>query len=748
MAAVPLLRPGQNCQRVARAGRAALLIDADAYFSAFARAALRARHSIVIVGWDFHSGTRLHLGKRHIPDVLGDFLNFLVQRRRTLKVYILTWEYPLVFAWGRESAPVYKLGWHPHRRVNFRYDDRCPVGAALHQKIVTIDGAMGFCGGIDLTRSRWDTSEHRARDPRRCDPGESVPYPPFHDLMLAVDADAARALHDLASERWANATGRSLPPPDAAADPWPLELPPTFTQVDVGVARTLPPFDGQPSVAEIRTLYLDLIAAARRYIYIENQYFTAEELGDALAGRLMEPNGPEVIVVLRHLVCGWVEAPAMRTMRTVLLRKLRAADRYGRFRAYYPCMPGLPPDQCCDLHSKLMIVDDEWLRVGSANFANRSMGFDTECDLLIEARGERRTERAIASSRNRLLAEHLELPEGAVREAIESHVSLVAAIDSLGSAGRQERRRRLEPFWDLPEPSPALVAVATVVDPGLPVPLEIEPAESSIPIPSLAGESRLPIPASVGVAALAAGLTLLWHSGVSAPLTDALRAAELARSVAGNAWIVPLILVAYTPAALVLFPRPLITLFAVVALGPRLGFVCSFAGVMLSAAVTYLLGCRLNRSFVRRLAGRRLGRVSRFLYHRGAAAMAAVRLVPLAPFAVVNLVAAAMGVRPWRFLVGTALGLLPGTLVATLFGEELAQWLRDPHSINIALCAAAVAALVTSGWAVHRWFATSRERPGYVPGGEHDASRASRFAGHSSARQTGRTNDRVAAAAD
>ena len=85
MAAVSVLRPGTNCQRVARAGRAALLIDAEAYFGAFARAALRAQRSIVIVGWDFHSATRLHLGRPHVPDVLGEFLNFLVQRRSTLR---------------------------------------------------------------------------------------------------------------------------------------------------------------------------------------------------------------------------------------------------------------------------------------------------------------------------------------------------------------------------------------------------------------------------------------------------------------------------------------------------------------------------------------------------------------------------------------------------------------------------------------------------------------------------------------
>ena len=73
-----LFRPGQNCYRVARAHRAALLIDGEAYFRAFAAAALRATHSIVIVAWDFHSQTRLHSSEEGVPEQLGDFLNFLV----------------------------------------------------------------------------------------------------------------------------------------------------------------------------------------------------------------------------------------------------------------------------------------------------------------------------------------------------------------------------------------------------------------------------------------------------------------------------------------------------------------------------------------------------------------------------------------------------------------------------------------------------------------------------------------------
>ena len=114
----------------------------------------------------------------------------------------------MIFGLDREWAPLYGLGWKPHRRVHFRYDNTHPVGGSHHQKIVVIDDRVAFCGGIDLTCRRWDTCAHARRDAQRVRQG--APYPPFHDLMMAVEGDAARALGDLVRERWRKATGETL----------------------------------------------------------------------------------------------------------------------------------------------------------------------------------------------------------------------------------------------------------------------------------------------------------------------------------------------------------------------------------------------------------------------------------------------------------------------------------------------------------------------------------------------------------
>ena len=153
------------------------------------------------------------------PALLGDFLNYLVRRRRGLHVHVLNWDYPMVFGADREFPPLYGFGWRPQRRVQVRYDDTHPIAGSQHQKIVVIDDAIAFVGGLDLTERRWDSPAHKAEDERRVCGGK--PYPPFHDVMARVDGEAAAALGEGARARWLNATGRRIREAAPGADPWP-----------------------------------------------------------------------------------------------------------------------------------------------------------------------------------------------------------------------------------------------------------------------------------------------------------------------------------------------------------------------------------------------------------------------------------------------------------------------------------------------------------------------------------------------
>ena len=252
---------GRTCWRLARAGRVAFLVDGAAYFAAVAAAVERAERSILVLGWDVHSGIRLRRDgrPRELPDALGDFLATLLSRRAALHANILAWDFAMIYALEREPLALFGRAWRKHPRLHFQLDANHPVGASHHQKVVVVDDAVAFVGGLDLAACRWDTSEHLAEDPRRVDPGFGH-YPPFHDVQMVVDGDAAAALGELARERWRRATGDRIPPATkVGTDPWPPGLAPELEDVDVGIARTDPAWQGRPRISEVEALHLEAI---------------------------------------------------------------------------------------------------------------------------------------------------------------------------------------------------------------------------------------------------------------------------------------------------------------------------------------------------------------------------------------------------------------------------------------------------------------------------------------------------------
>jgi phospholipase D1/2 len=685
-----LFRPGANCASVAHADRVAFIVDAEDYFRTFMQAAEKAERSITILAWDFDSRTPLCNDHRKEQCILlGDFLNDLARRNRHLRIRILDWDYPIVFGTDRETPPTLGWSWKPHRRIDFRFDDTHPVGGSHHQKIVVIDDKLAFSGGLDLTNKRWDTREHAADDPRRV--FDDKPYPPFHDVMIAVDGDAARALAEIAYGRWKDATGErlSMKPARGGSDPWPDELHVDVRDVKVAVSRTSPATDATTGFHEIEALYLDMIAKARDYIYIENQYFTSQTLGEALKRRLTEPDGPEIYVVTRLLSHGWLEEVTMTALRTRLVRELREADRHGKLQVAYPYVQGLCEGTCLDIHSKVMIVDDEWLRIGSANLSNRSMGMDTECDVTIEANGKAEVARAIRGFRDGLLAEHSGCEVDPVARAVQRCGSMAAAVESLGTDGRCLKT------LEAPELSKSMLKLAEIGDPAEPL-LETIVTRTE---PEKRAAKRFPLRRVAwflgGAVAAALALAFLWTHTPLADLISRENAAALADRLAGY-WWTPLVLVlAYTPASFIMFPRWLITMTAVLAFGPWKGFAFGFAGILLAAAATFLPGRLVGRERVERMAGPRLKRIAKFMQQRGIIAVTAVRLVPIAPFPIVNLVMGALRVRLGHFLLGTFLGMLPGMLAATVLSDQLAAALEEPARVNGWLIAAAVLGLAT-----------------------------------------------------
>jgi phospholipase D1/2 len=694
-----ILAEGRNCWRIARAQRAAFLIDGAAYFAAFAAAAEQARESIFIVGWDVDSRAPVVHDRegRTPPTELGSFLNALVSRRRRLHVYILDWDFAMLFALEREPLPRLKLGWRTHRRVHFSLDGGHPVGASHHQKIVVVDDALAFVGGIDLAIKRWDTPAHHADDPRRADP-RGQPYPPVHDIQMAVDGEAAAALGKLVRQRWERATSRRIGTiHQGRADPWPAFLKPDLENISVAISRTQPVYNGNTGVREVEALYLDAIAAARQSIYIEAQYFTSTTIGEALAKRLEEPRGPEVVLILPRDGAAWLEQNTMTVLRARLLRRLRAADRFGRLGVYYPVVPKLG-DGCINVHSKVLVVDETLVRIGSSNLSNRSMGLDTECDLTIEAGGEARIERAIGDFRDRLLGEHLGTPPERVAEIVAAKQSLIATVESSSGSAR-----RLEPLdAEVPTWHDRLLPDAKILDPERPIAPEML-IEPYIPQDNRQLGGRRLMRSAIFLLILV-GLAAAWRW---TPLGDWLEVATLAEWVRPlrDHPLAPVVMIgAYVVGGLVVAPITVLILATAVAFGPLLGFTYSLLGCLMSAMLTYGVGSLIGRETVRRFAGSRVSRLSQRIARHGLAAILIVRIVPVAPFTVVNIIAGASEVRFRDFMLATFLGMLPGLLVMTFFGNRLESAIRDPKAESFIILAALVVALVlVTAWLRRRF---------------------------------------------
>ncbi|NRO98484.1 hypothetical protein GWC77_21405 [Paraburkholderia sp. NMBU_R16] len=698
-----LLEAGRNCTTIRRADRFAVLIDGEAYFSVLREALTRARHTIFIVGWDINSRIRLVPDGANdgFPEPLAEFLQALGARRRHLRIYILAWDFAMIYAFEREWLPVYQTSWRSHHALSFRLDGTHPRGASHHQKYVVIDDRLAFVGGMDLTRSRWDTPAHAVDDPRRRDPNGKT-YGPFHDVQTMFDGDAARAIGELARQRWLRACGRSIPVqaepvPGEAPDPWPPDATVELRDVMLGISLTEPPHLGRQPLQHVRNLTADLIAAAREHIYIENQYFTAAVVRESLASRLAEPDGPDVAVVVPRMQSGWLQEATMGVLRARLHRALVETDIHGRYRMYCPHIEGLG-SRCLNVHSKVTIVDDRAITIGSANLNNRSMVLDTECNIAIDANGDPKVRAAIARWRNRLLGEHLDVPEAECQKALGRTGRLHDAIASLA----RDDGRTLQPFTPvITSDLDAVVPISAWLDPEQPIEPEALVHEF---VPEEHGRSLTARLLLLGTLVLAiVVLTVLWRF---TPLGRDINLASIVhwgRRI-GALPLAPLIVLGgYVVAAVLSVPITVLIAATGLAFGAWPGLGYALGGTLLAAAATYGIGVALGRDAVRRLAGARANRLSERIGRRGIVTMMVLRLLPIAPFTVVNLVAGASHISLRDYLLGTMLGMLPGTVLTVTFAHQLLATIRHPGGGAWATLVAIGAALVGASVLLQRW---------------------------------------------
>jgi phosphatidylserine/phosphatidylglycerophosphate/cardiolipin synthase-like enzyme len=459
--------------RLARVEASAVLVDARVYYRAFYRAALGAKRSILLAGWQFDTSVSLLRGddarRAELPVELVPFLSALCEREPELRVHVLAWDYSIAYAFEREWMQELKFALSTPERVRFEFDRHPNATGSHHQKFAVIDGAVGFAGGMDICDERWDDRDHAPLQPlRRNTSGE--PCRPNHEVQAVVTGEAAAVLSEIFRERWLGATG------DVLALPAPRpELAVAFARSDlgahaelplaashVGILRTNVASDGSVDREIFRALRAALLGA-EHLVYIETQYFTSRSVAQALLERLYDTSKPklELVIVLPRVADSGKEAFAVGETQRMVLGALGAAARATGHPIRFLCSVADDAERqtgATFIHSKVVVVDDSVLCVGSANMTERSMGYDTELSLFWESDGDAALERDIRRVRASLVAEHAHRS----LDEIEAAPSLVAVIDPwLASSSTRLRACQFEP-------TPPNVVKSMIFDPGGP----------------------------------------------------------------------------------------------------------------------------------------------------------------------------------------------------------------------------------------------------------------------------------------
>jgi len=306
--------------------------------------------------------------------------------------------------------------------------------------------------------------------------------------------------------------------------------------------------------------------------------------------------------------------------------------------------------------------------------------------------------RAIADVRDRLLADHCGTSADTVAAALKRNASLLALADTLSGNGH-----RLLPIEDRKtDNSPAPDIVKHVIDPDRPLTLKGTWRRFAGKLPPV-GALALAAIVILAVIALAAA----WRFTPLAEFVSRERAQEIFSATHNSVWTPLLVLAIYLIAGMIAFPVLILIAATAAVFGPWLGFLYAASGALLSALAMYAVGRLAGPRLLKALAGQRWQTIQEKIARRGVIAVAAVRLVPVAPFTVVNLAAGACSIRLMDYLLGTLIGMLPGLIVIAALGHQLTSVFTDFTPANVA-----IAALLLAAWAALAWTAQALARSG------------------------------------
>ncbi len=366
-----------------------VLIDGATFLPKVADELARAESHVHLAGWYF--SPELELTRGADPAIMRNLLAELADR---IDVRVLIWSGAPLPLFRPSRRDVKRMV----ERMCRRNEIHCELDSCVrfmhchHEKTIVIDDRVAFVGGIDLTLDGgdpYDTSEHAARG------GVG-----WHDVSVRIEGPAVADVAEHFRLRWHGPTGETLPAP-VSPDP--------TGDSDLQIVRTIPEnvYEGSLPQGDFSLLesYVGAIRSAEKLIYIENQFLWSAEIVALLAEKLRDPPSDDFRIIVLLPVTPNDGADVSRGQVAALIH---ADDDNARFLA---CSVYARTGRLRDpiyVHSKVAIVDDSWLTVGSANLNEHSLFNDSEVNVVSH-------DPALArDTRLRLWSEHLELPVGEI----------------------------------------------------------------------------------------------------------------------------------------------------------------------------------------------------------------------------------------------------------------------------------------------------------------------------------------------
>ena len=383
------------------------IFEAGPYYQRVSELLEDAQHYAIFVGWQIDS--RLPLPRPFRPGQTGDAegktgapqssieslkekILRLVESKPGFHFYFLMWDHAYFYVLERETWQG-RIWDDLHPRVHFLFDNRHPFGGSHHEKICIIDGTTAFCGGIDLCDERWDSPQHLYTDPRRSLGWGHEHHGPYHDIAVQVKGPICAKIQDHVHRRWRSLSTVAFP----ALPVFPSTAQLTEGSHHVYLSRTIAEIEAGPRrsiIREIEFLFRDLIQSARHRIILEGQYYWSEEINEMLLAKIQEVKGTdfEIILILAdtHRLKGLTRQLTIHELK--LLDRLERAARSAAVKLTVGFPHVHPPvgeggrTKPIYIHSKVMIIDDRFISIGSANLASRAIRVDTEVNLTFEAR--------------------------------------------------------------------------------------------------------------------------------------------------------------------------------------------------------------------------------------------------------------------------------------------------------------------------------------------------------------------------